>query len=196
MSLETVNLCKTFEKKHQMHCYDSLSQVDRIKAWKSFTTWIKNPVANMDAFLVQRVFFDLIKFEYFCPLSDKDIVMKMLESASRRNADECFIMLRLSQNTRPLVWVCAMGKSNQIIRVRIGVTTVAATSTTPATTNYTVILNGRLAYQDTSLKAITTKLYIHYGNNRTGYAWPRLTNQFRLQSPAPSLHQDHPVFVI
>ena len=181
MSLETVNLYKIFEKKHQMHYYDSLSSVDRIRAWGSFTTWIKNPVANMDTSLVKRVFSDLTKSEYFCPLSDKDIVMKMLKPAGARNTDECFLMLRLSQNERPLVWICASGGSNKINRVRIGVVTIPATNTTPATTNYTVILEGKLAYQDTNLQAIMTKLYIHYGNGRTIYAWPRLMNQITVR---------------
>ena len=195
MSLETVNICKAFEKKHKMHYYDSLTPADRIKAWGSFTTWIKNPIAHMDTSLISRVFSDLIKSEYFCPLSDKDIVMEMLKPALARNTDECFIMLRLSQNTRPLVWVCAFGGSSKIFRIRIGVTTVM-TSTTSLVTNYTVILDGQLAYQDTSLKALTTKLYIHYGNGRTAYAWPRLMNRVTVRPSDYSSVKDQTMVLV
>ena len=196
MSLERANICKMFEKKHLMHYYDSLSPADRIKAWGSFITWIRNPVANMDTSLVKRVFSDLVKSEYFCPLADKDLILKMLKTAKDRNAGECYLMLRLSQNERPLVWVCASGGSNTINRVRIGVATVPATSTTPATTNYTVILEGQLAYQDTSLQAIMTKLYIHYGNGRMINAWPRLMNKITVRPSDYSSVKDQPMILV
>ena len=189
MSLETVNLCKIFEKKHQIHYYDSLSPADRIKAWGSFTTWIKNPVANMGPgrSLVSRLFVDLINSKYFCPLADKDVILRMLKPVKDRNAGECYLMLRLSQNTRPLVWVCAIGGSTQIIRVRIGVNTIpATTTTTPALTNYTVILNQQLAYQDTNLQRIVGALCEHYVKGKTIRAWTQAVNQFIVVGPADS----------
>ena len=198
MSLETVNPFEIFEEKQGMYYYDSLTLNDRIKAWGSFATWINNLLGNMasDKSLVKRVFLDLIKSEYFCPLADKDIVLKIMKPAALRNVNECFIMVRLSENQRPLVWVCASGGSSKINRVRIGVATIPATSTTPPTTNYTVILEGQLAYQDTSLQAIMTKLYIHYGNGRTIHAWPRLMNQITIRPSGHSSAENQPMILI
>ena len=197
MSLETVNLCKIFEKKHLMHYYDSLSPADRIKAWKSFTTWIKIPVANMDASLVKRLFVDLIKSKYFCHLADKDVIFEMLKPVKDRSSAECYIMVRLSQNTRPLVWVCAMGGSTRVFLVRIGVNTIPATTTTPALTNYTVILQNQLAYQATSLQRIVGALCEHYAKGKTIRGWTQVVNQFIVIEPADSSSdQNQPMILV
>lgn len=196
MSLETVNLCKTFEKKHLMYYYDSLSLADRIKAWGSFTTWIKNPVANMDTSLVKRVFSDLVKSKYFCPLADKDVMFKMLKSVKDRNTGECYIMIRLSQNARPLVWVCAMGGSTRVVMVRIGVNTIPATTTTPALTNYTVILENQLAYQGTNLQRIVGALCEHYAKGKTILAWTQAVNQITVMSSGYSLVKDRTIILV
>ena len=198
MSLETVNLCKIFEKKHQIHYYDSLSLADRIKAWSSFTTWIKNPVANVGPgrSLVSRLFVDLIKSKYFCPLADKDVILKMLKPVKDRNAGECYIMVRLSQNVRPLVWICAVGGSARILRVRIGVNTIPATTTTPALTNYTVILNQQLAYQGTNLQSIVAALCEHYVKGKTILAWTQAVNQITIRPSDYSSVKDQIVILV
>ncbi len=198
MNLKTVNLCKIFEKKHLIHYYDSLSPADRMKAWGSFTTWIKNPVANMGPgrSLVSRLFMDLINSKYFCPLADKDVILRMLKPVEDRNPGDCYVMLRLSQNTRPLVWVCAIGGSTQIIRVRIGINTIPATTTTPALTNYTVILNQQLAYQGTNLQSIVAALCDRYVKDKTILAWPQAVNRITIQPSDYSLVKDQTIILV
>ncbi len=198
MNLKTVNLCKIFEKKHLTHYYDSLSPTDRVKAWGSFTTWIKNPVANLGPgrSLVSRLFADLIKSEYFCPLADKDVIFRMLKPVKDRNPAECYIMLRLSQNERPLVWVCGIGGSARVWMVRIGVNTIPATTTTPALTNYTVILNQQLAYQDTNLQSIVAALCEHYAKGKTILAWTQAVNQITIRPSDYSSVKDQIVILV
>ncbi len=196
MSLESANICKIFEKKHLMHYYDSLSPADRVKAWKSFTTWIKNPVANMDTFLVKRVFTDLVKSKYFCPLADKDVIFEMLKPVEHRKTSECYIMVRLSQNVRPLVWVCAVGGSNRVFLVRIGVNAIPATSTTPALTNYTVVLNQQLAYQGTNLQSIVAALCEHYVKGKTILTWTQAVNQITIRPSDYSSVKDQTVILV
>ncbi len=199
MSLERANLCKIFEKKHLIHYYDSLSPADRLKAWGSFTTWIKNPVANLGPgrSLVSRLFVDLIKSEYFCPLADKDVIFDMMKPVKDRSPDECYLMLRLSQNERPLVWVCAIGGSARVFMVRIGVNAIPATTTTPALTNYTVILNHQLAYQGTNLQSIVAALCERYAKGKTILSWTQAVNQFTVVESADSASvQTQPMILV
>ncbi len=192
MSLKTTSIYKVFEEKHLMHYYDSLSPTDRVRAWKSFATWIKNPVANMGTSLMKRMLEDLIKSEHFCPLADKDVIFEMLKPVKDRNPDECYLMLRLSQHLRPLIWVCAIGGSSRVLFVRIGVNT-----TTQGLINYTVILNQQLVYQATNLQSIVTSLCEHYVKGKTILAWTQAVNQFTVVEPADSASvQNQPMILI
>jgi len=160
---------KIFAKEHEMHYYRTLSAKDRKLAWKHFETWKQNAFGDNTApmYLHQRVVRPLLKQSYFCPISDKDLIAKILKPAANRQTDECFVMLRLSQNPRPLVWVCALGGTSKITRVRIGIPT-------PRNPKYTVMVKDRLAYQSTDIHVIATQLRIDYAPDCKTFDWSAL----------------------
>ena len=171
--MSLANLFKIFKKEHLMHYYDGLSETDRKLAWESLLEWQKNPYGNnTHATMIPRIIVArLLKNPWFCPIADKDLIMQMMQPAAGRSVGEYFIMLRLSQNVRPLVWVCAFGGSTRIIRVRIGDDGDGS--------RYTVILNNKFAYVNVSIQAIMTDLIIHYTTpkNRRIFSWTNLRSK-------------------
>lgn len=162
--------------KHNSRLYAGLSTTDRKRAWRSYEQWLKNPTdggtptSNLEALNMIR---PLLSLSYFCPLSDKDIVMQMLQPVERQPIDRCYVMVRLSQNERPLVWVCALGGKRPgvsgpcIIRVRIGTPTALHP-------RYTVILEKKLTYESKNLHVILAHLHARYAPTRKLYAWTEL----------------------
>ena len=161
--------------KHNSRFYNGLSTADRKRAWNSYEQWLKNPIdgtqtSNLEALNMIR---PLLSLSYFCPISDKDIVSNMLQPVERQPIDRCYVMLRLSQNERPLVWVCALGGKRpglsgpRIIRVRIG----APTASRP---RYTVVLEQKLAFESENVHVILAHLHAHYAPTRKLYAWTEL----------------------
>lgn len=192
--MSLINPFKIFQKEHLMHYYDSLSPTDRKLAWKSFMTWKDLPLGDgtADMYLHRRIILPLVKSVYFCPISDKDLIIKMLKPVAKRGKDECFVMLRPSQNQRPLVWVCALGGSERIILVRIGIPT-------PTNPNYTVILNNQLVYQDTDIHFIVTHLWTHYAKGRKIHPWINCCAQYTIgtdTSASSSPPQDQTMILV
>ena len=146
--------------KHNSRFYDGLSTADRKLAWKSYERWLENPShagTPPSRLFTLNIILSLLGLSYFCPLSDKDLVLKLMQPVERQPIDRCYGMVRLSQNERPLVWVIAFGGKRpglsgpRMIRVRIG---------TPTASNprYTVDL-------------LLAHLHAHYATTRKLYAW-------------------------
>ena len=95
-----------------------------------------------------------------------------------------FMMIRLSQNERPLTWVLASaGKGGKTVRVRIGVDLIsAATKTSKTVVNYSVTLDKKLFHQSTILQDVINALRDHYLPRppprppRDIYSWHRATH--------------------
>lgn len=154
------------------HYYPKTSAELQEAAWKSLMIWFKNPLgdAGGNAELSKTIINPLLNTSYFCPVSDKDIIMKMFASVSKHSPDKCFVMVRLSQNERPLVWVCAFGGSTRIVRVRIGIPT-------ENNRNYTIVFKNQetdeveITYSSESLQVIMAHLHIHYAPKLKIYEW-------------------------
>ncbi len=134
------------------------------------------------------MFSDLVKSKYFFPVSDKNLVLKIFQSVTDRNENEYFMMIRLSQNARPLVWVFAEGGTGKVTRVRIGVHLIPATKAWNSAVIYTVVMGDddpEIVYQSTSLQVIMESLRDHYIKPKRVYAWPLLSSLMTIQ-PASS----------
>ena len=178
---------KIFQKGDKMYYYNSLSPNDRVKAWKSFQTWLRNPkwdgISNQP--LKRKMFSDLVKSKYFFPASDQSLVLKIFQSLPQRSANEYYMMIRLSQNPRPLTWVLARGGTSMLTKVRIGVHLIPATKAWNSIVIYTVIfdedLKGGIVYQSTSLQVIVESLRDRFVQPKRGYAWPIFSKLMAIQ---------------
>ena len=148
-------------------CYAGLTEQEREKAWKSCLTWVTNPFDGESIHLnkIISILRPVVKSEYFCPISDKDLIREILKPALDRPSNECYIMLRLSQNKRPLVFVCYLGGS-RIWRVRIGLPT-------DSNPEYTVLdkESGTVLYHNTDINAVIQKLIDSYSEGRKVHRW-------------------------
>jgi len=158
--------------------YHNMKWPEQESAWESFVTWKKNPLDNgAPAGDVPKLILDpLLNNPYFCPVSDKDAIIKIMSGALDCPVGRCFVMIRLSQNERPLVWVCGFGgfgsedDHTRIIRVRIGV---------PIGTNknYTVVFKNKetgeveITYKSDNLHVIMAHLRVHYAPKCKIYKW-------------------------
>ena len=173
-----------FKKGDKMYYYNSLSENDRAKAWRSFQIWLRNPVWDgiSKPLLKRKMFSDLVKSKYFFPVSDKNLILKIFQSLPQRNENEYFMMIRLSQNAKPLVWVLAQGGTGKIIRVRIGIELIPATKAWNSVVIYTVVMGeGRIVNQSTSLQVVMENLRDYYIKPKRTYAWPLLSNLVTIQ---------------
>ncbi len=162
--------------KHNSRFYDGLSTADRKLAWKSYERWLENPShagTPPSRLFTLNIILSLLGLSYFCPLSDKDLVLKLMQPVERQPIDRCYGMVRLSQNERPLVWVIAFGGKRpglsgpRMIRVRIGTQTASSP-------RYTVILDQKLTYESANVSVILAHLHAHYAPTRKLYAWTEL----------------------
>ncbi len=161
-------------KKYEMDCYsyyNSLSTTDRDLAWESFVTWTKNPFGDMtrDWKLIHMALLDLLTLECFCPISNENLIAKMLQPAAKRKNNECFVMVHPIQSLTPLLWVCALGGSSRIIRVHINIPT-------PSHRKYAVIsIKDNLAFASSEIRVILSKLHAHYAPDRIHHeTWTQL----------------------
>nr|QBK90944.1 MAG: hypothetical protein LCPAC201_02450 [Pithovirus LCPAC201] len=149
-------------------CYAGLTEKQREKAWKSLMIWFTNPFDGESVHLTKIIFIlrPLVKSEYFCPISDKDLIGKIFEPAQDRPSNECYIMLRLSQNKRPLVFVCALGGSSRIYRVRIGLPT-------DLNPEYTVLKehSDTILHHNSDINIVIQELITSYARDRKVRRW-------------------------
>ncbi len=159
--------------------YDGLSTKISKFAWESFVIWWKNPVWDgmRNLPLRKKMFDDLLKSRYFLPVSDKDLVGRIFRDLPEIKKGDHFMMIRLSQNERPLTWVLASaGKGGKTVRIRIGVELIsAATKTSKTVVNYSVTLDKKMFYQSTNLKEVIGALRDHYLPPQDIYSWHRAT---------------------
>ena len=155
--------------------YDSLSPDLREKAYNSYQIWLKNPKwhGKDNPLLMYRMFSDLIKSKYFFPASDDNLILKIFRPVMERNKNEHFMMIRLSQNAKPLTWVLASGKNKVINKARIGVELIPGTKRV----NYTVDMGEKNTYQSTNLEVIIEILRALYIKTNRTYAWSLLSNK-------------------
>ena len=179
-STESTNFAQEFKDLGlcpNMSSYASLTKDERKKAWNSFLTWVMNPFNGVSVNLnkIISILRPVVKSKYFCPISDKDLILKILEPTQRRQSNECFIMLRLSQNKRPLVFVCALGGSSKILRLRIGL----PTESDPV---YTVIDKEgyKVLYQDSDINVVIQKLINYYSAGRRVLKWSEIRTDVNL----------------
>lgn len=172
-STESTNFAQEFKDLGlclNMSSYASLTKDERKKAWNSFLTWVMNPFKGVSVNLnkIISILRPVVKSKYFCPISDKDLILKILEPTQRRQLNECFIMLRLSQNKRPLVFVCALGRS-RIYRVRIGLPT-------DLNPEYTVLnKEGNIIHHNSDIKVIIQELIDSYAEGLTVHKWSEVS---------------------
>ncbi len=149
-------------------CYAGLTEKQREKAWKSLMIWFTNPFDGESVHLTKIIFIlrPLVKSEYFCPISDKDLIGKIFDPAQDRPSNECYIMLRLSQNKRPLVFVCALGGSSRIYRVRIGLPT-------DLNPEYTVLKehSDTILHHNSDINIVIQELITSYARDRKVRRW-------------------------
>ena len=174
---------KFFNKGDIMRIYNNLSPSVRKKAWESLQNWILNPGWDgmRNPLLRKKMFSDLTKSKYFFPASDKNLVDKIFHSLKNRNKDEYFMMIRLSQNERPLTWVLGQGGTGVTTRVRIGVDFAPGWGSAVV---YTVVMGKakQIIYQSTSLQVIMKSLRDYYVKPKRTYAWPLLSKLTTIQS--------------
>ena len=165
------------DKKLIIRHYDGLATRISEFAWNSFVNWWKNPVWSgfYNRRLKDKMFADLLKSRYFLPVSDKNLVMRIFRDLTMQKKGDHFMMIRLSQNERPLVWVLASGGTGKIVRVRIGVELISATKTSETVVKYSVILDKKVFYQSTDLRKVIEALRNHYLLPQDIYSWHRAT---------------------
>ena len=172
------------EKGDILRHYGGLSSNVQERAWHSYNDWLENPKweGAKNPLLKKMMFSDLIKSKYFFPASDGNLVGEIFKSVMKRNKNEYFMMIRLSQHKQhPLVWALAQGGINMIIKVRIGVQLMPATKTSPVAINYMVATTDDSIHQSTNLQAIVETLRVYYVKPKRSYAWPLLSNLMTIQ---------------
>ena len=146
--------------------------------WNSSLNWGLNPFAGPPIHLTKiiEIIRPLISLKYFCATSKNDLIMKILEPVKYQKNNLCFVALRLSQNKRPLVWVCALGGESRIIQVRIGIP--------DSTTNlkYTVLdkPDGQVIFAHKNIKVLLKQLQKKYVPGRTVREWRIMGNQYHV----------------
>ena len=172
-STESTNFAQEFKDLGlflNMSSYASLTKDERKKAWNSFLTWVMNPYGGKSVNLneIISILRPAVKSKYFCPISDKDLILEILKPTKDRQSNECFIMLRLSQNKRPLVFVCALGRS-RIWRIRIGLPT-------DSNPEYTVLdKEGDIIHHNSDIEVIIQELINSYAEGLTVHKWSEVS---------------------
>lgn len=168
-------------------CYTALTKEDSREAWKSIQTWIEEDSKKAWSILTTWSECDdskkIFNSEYFCAIGNTDLTHKILTPATGRASDECFIMLRLSQNVRPLVFVCVFGGLSSVTQVRIGLSLIFTNSSEAVrnpknprelklTIEFTVInKDKKITHSNSDIDVIIQELIKEYSDGRKVLKW-------------------------
>ncbi len=190
---EESNPYAIFKQEDEMPYYKYFKDPrDRKRAWTGFEHWLDFPIWFATPEMKGKMFSELVKSEYFFPTISRDLVLKLFEkSAERIYRGDYFMMVRLSQASRPLVWTLITGgtETKKLTQVRIGVGQISSTALVPRYIIYTVVL-GQLEFQSKTLKGMVEFLRAHYIKETPAYPWPSFFTQERnTVKPASTTHK-------
>ena len=167
-----INPYVEFKQKDKMGYYKYFKDdEDRKRAWKGFKDWLNSRDWFATPEMKVTMLADLAASEYYLPVTDRDLVMKLFEkSVKPKYGGEYFMLIRFSQKPRPLVWSMFSTKTGRLTQVRIGVGQISSTPTVQRHIIYTVVL-GQIKYESPTLKGMVEFLRAHYIKETPAYPW-------------------------
>ncbi len=167
-----INPYVEFKQKDKMGYYKYFKDdEDRKRAWKGFKDWLNSRDWFATPEMKVTMLADLAASEYYLPVTDRDLVMKLFEkSVKPKYGGEYFMLIRFSQKPRPLVWSMFSTKTGRLTQVRIGVDQISSTPTVRRHLLYTVVL-GQIKYVSETLTGMVEHLRAHYIKETPAYPW-------------------------